>query len=211
MQTLVNEIATYICSMEEMLDSFEKKGFCLFHQLLPKESLALIRQELETIKRSENWKKAGIGKSDEKKVDESQRGDFIHWIDPNDLMPATALYFEKMDEVIQLLNRTFYLGIRDRECHYTEYPVGTFYKRHVDRHRSQSSRIVSMVFYLNENWTANDGGQLMVYHEDGTEDCILPEEGLLAVFLSEKEHEVLPTKRVRQSITGWMLNEERLV
>ncbi|MEN9347926.1 MAG: hypothetical protein RLZZ77_1437 [Bacteroidota bacterium] len=211
MQTLVNGIPNYLCSMEEMLDSFEKKGFCLFHQLLPKEDLAMIRQELEAIKNSEQWKKAGIGKMDELKVDSSQRGDFIHWIDPHSLAPATSRYFEKMDEIIQLLNRSFYLGIRDSECHYTEYPVGTFYKRHVDRHRHQSSRIVSMVFYLNENWTEADGGQLMVYHEDGSEDCILPQEGLLAVFLSEKEHEVLPTHRVRQSITGWMLNEVRLV
>ena len=197
--------------MEEMLDSFEKKGFCLFPQLLSQEILAEIRKELEAKKLSENWKKAGIGKLEELKIDQSQRGDFIHWIDPNQLEPATSCYFEKMDEIIQLLNRSFYLGIRDRECHYTEYPEGTFYKRHVDRHRNESSRIVSMVFYLNQNWKEDDGGQLMVYHEDGTSDCILPQEGLLAVFLSEKEHEVLPTKRVRQSITGWMLNDMRLV
>jgi Rps23 Pro-64 3,4-dihydroxylase Tpa1-like proline 4-hydroxylase len=32
--------------------------------------------------------------------------------------------------------------------------------------------------------------------------------GTLALFLSEKEHEVLTTQRDRMSITGWMLNEK---
>jgi len=86
--------------------------------------------------------------------------------------------------VIQALNRNFYLGIRDYECHYTEYPEGTFYKKHVDRHKSGSARVVSFVLYLNSDWKATDGGQLRIYGEDECYEDILPEAGKLALFLS---------------------------
>jgi SM-20-related protein len=196
---------------EEHLQHFEEKGFLLLPDFLNSEETALVRLELEDLKSQKALVAAGIGRKEGYTVDTSQRGDFIHWIDPANLSPGTAVYFERMDALITALNRAFYLGIRDRECHYTEYPVGTFYKRHVDRHRASSSRIVSMVFYLNENWTEADGGELMIYQESGESKRVLPSAGLLAVFLSEKEHEVLPTQRVRQSITGWMLNDSRLL
>jgi SM-20-related protein len=193
------------------LHLFETKGYLLLPEFLSISETAAIREELLRVKESHALVAAGIGKKEGFQVDASQRGDSIRWIDQHTLAPATAVYFERMDALISQLNRTFYLGIRDRECHYTEYPVGSFYKRHVDRHRGESPRVVSMVFYLNEQWEEHHGGELMLYHNDGSITRIFPTAGTLAVFLSEKEHEVLPTGRLRQSITGWMLNELRLI
>ena len=186
---------------------FEQEGFVVFEKLIDRETTQQIRTELLGLIEVDQFKKAGIGKHENFKLDHSQRGDFIHWIDRTDALPATTLFLERLQELVIQLNRNFYLGIRDFECHYTQYPEGTFYKRHVDRHKTGSSRIVSFVLYLNEHWTIHDGGQLRIYQPDGSFHDVQPEAGSLAIFLSEKEHEVLPTKRVRNSITGWLLSE----
>lgn len=193
--------------MEEFLDSVEHKGFYVFDSFLSQAEATGVLAELKQHQSEAAFKKAGIGKQDNFQIDKKERGDFIQWIDRATAQPVTASFLTKLDDVIQSLNRNFYLGIRDYECHYTEYPEGTFYKKHVDRHKTGSARVVSFVLYLNSDWKEADGGQLRIYGEDENYEDILPEAGKLALFLSEKEHEVLPTMRIRNSITGWMLNE----
>lgn len=195
--------------MDEFLQHFEQNGYFVFDQFVDETTTNGVLSELSALRTADEFKKAGIGKQDQFVVDQNERGDFIRWIDSNNAAPHTAHFLEKLNEIILLLNRNFYLGVRDYECHYTQYPVGTFYKKHVDRHKTGSARIVSFVFYLNEGWTEADGGQLRIFDGDAYSD-VLPAAGRLAMFLSEKEHEVLPTYRVRNSITGWMLNEERI-
>ncbi len=195
--------------MEDFLDNFEKNGYHVFDSFVENQKVSQVLNELNILRHAEQFKKAGIGKQDNFQIDNSERGDFISWIDKRDTQPATHHFLEQLDEVISQLNRNFYLGIRDYECHYTQYPVGTFYKKHVDKHKAGSARIVSFVFYLNEDWQETDGGQLRIFDRESYAD-VLPSAGRLAIFLSEKEHEVLPTNRVRNSITGWMLNEERM-
>jgi SM-20-related protein len=195
--------------MDEFLHHFEQKGYYVFDAFVNETTTKGVLSELSELRAADEFKMAGIGKQDQFMVNQNERGDFIRWIDRNTAAPHTTLFLEKLEEIILQLNRNFYLGIRDFECHYTQYPVGTFYKKHVDRHKTGSARIVSFVFYLNEGWTETDGGQLRIFSEDSHYD-VLPAAGRLAMFLSEKEHEVLPTQRVRNSITGWMLNEVRI-
>lgn len=190
------------------LNQFEQDGFVVIHDFMSADELASLREELQARQESGAMKKAGVGKNESFQIQESTRGDFISWINPEEATEAMAAYISKVNELVQLLNRNFYLGIRDYEMHLTSYPAGTFYKRHTDRHKTGSSRIVSFLLYLNEQWLPSDGGELCIYEEDKTVASILPQGGTLALFLSEKEHEVLPTKRERSSITGWMLNEK---
>jgi SM-20-related protein len=63
------------------------------------------------------------------------------------------------------------------------------------------------VFYLNADWQEGNGGELVIYNGESGVSIIQPELGTLVLFLSEIEHEVLPTHRDRKSVTGWMLNE----
>lgn len=193
--------------MEYNLDLLADKGYYIFESFLDVEMTAAIVQEIEEIKATEGLKKAGIGKEQNFQIDSNQRGDSIRWIDPETASPATKNYLDKLRSLITALNRNFYLGIKDFECHYTEYPEGTFYNRHSDRHKTGSARKVSFVFYLNSDWKPEYGGQLRIYHEDETFVDVQPTAGTLAIFLSEKEHEVLTTNRPRKSITGWMLDE----
>lgn len=199
-----------ISAMNEWIEAFEKNGFYEWPNFLDQSSAQAIRLEIENLEAQERFKQAGIGKDANAHINNSQRSDFIHWIDHRHPNQAASVFIEKLQELITQLNRNFYLGIRDFECHYTHYPPGSFYKRHVDRHKSGSSRIVSFVFYLNQEWIDTDGGQLCIYAESQTVATINPQMGTLALFLSEKEHEVLVTQRDRMSITGWMLNEKIL-
>ncbi|MFN5622210.1 MAG: 2OG-Fe(II) oxygenase [Flavobacteriales bacterium] len=191
----------------DLLNAFEKEGFYEWKNFLDESTANAVREELLDTELQQGFKQAAIGKQESTQVNSSQRTDYIHWIASDSALPHTAAVFQMLQEVISELNRNFYLGIRDFECHYTHYPPGSFYKRHVDRHRTGSSRIVSFVLYLNTEWQTNDGGELIIYENEREAAVIRPELGTLAIFLSEKEHEVLITHRDRMSITGWMLTE----
>ncbi|WP_370298268.1 2OG-Fe(II) oxygenase, partial [Pontibacterium sp.] len=83
---------------------------------------------------------------------------------------------------------------------------GAFYKRHVDAFRGEANRVLTMVVYLNPDWTADDGGELVLYTSDTDQEGIkvVPAMGTVVVFLSEEfPHEVLPAYRDRFSIAGW--------
>ena len=188
-------------------DDFEKEGFVVIDDFLPQPILTALRAELERRKEQGKLSEAHVGRGAEKVRDPLTRGDFISWIDPVQDAEVVQLYVQKVTEVMAQLNRWFYLGLRDFEAHLTEYPEGSFYTRHTDRHRSGSSRRVSFLLYLNDHWKAGDGGELRIYRTDQTHVDVSPVNGRFALFLSEMEHEVLPTKVVRRSVTGWMLTD----
>jgi SM-20-related protein len=61
-----------------------------------------------------------------------------------------------------------------------------------------------MVSYLNQNWLEDEGGQLVVYHEEEVMK-ILPTNQKAIFFQSDVlEHEVVVATRPRMSITGWL-------
>ena len=156
--------------------------------------------------REERLKKAGIGK-ETKQINEGIRGDFIHWIDKTDAAAPIKKYTDKLDALRLFLNQTLYLSLKDYEVHLAMYPPGSFYKRHLDQFKSDDHRKLSVILYLNQDWKESYGGQLRMYLENKTLDC-LPIAGRLVCFRSDRiEHEVLPATRERKSITGWMLDQ----
>jgi len=146
---------------------------------------------------------AGVGRGDGLQVREGVRGDRIQWLEPGQ-SPASDQYLQCLDALRQALNQGLYLGLEDFEGHFALYPPGAFYQKHVDRFRDDDRRTVSVVFYLNPDWQAEQGGALRLYLEDGRTQDVLPQAGTLAVFLSaDLPHEVLPASRERLSLTGW--------
>jgi SM-20-related protein len=157
------------------------------------------------------FKKAAVGKGDQKQVRAEIRSDEVLWMDPTALSPLQVVFWEKIEELKQVLNRRCFLGLKSFEGHFARYPVGSFYKRHLDQFHAVPHRIVTVILYLNDSWTEADGGQLRMYfpQEDGSErlEDVLPVGGRLVVFLSEEiPHEVMPTQKERISITGWLRN-----
>ncbi|MFN8700389.1 MAG: 2OG-Fe(II) oxygenase [Flavobacteriales bacterium] len=189
---------------ESHLDSFEKAGFAVLDEFMSESDALALRDFIFNQAVSGLLRKAGIGRQHDFAIEESRRGDFIQWIDSGKAPEAAFRFLEKIDALRVALNRSFFLGLQDFETHYTWYPPETRYEKHVDRHRSGSSRRVSFVFYLNPGWVPDHGGELQLYEQSGKLTRIEPLFSRLAVFLSEMEHEVLLTRHDRLSITGWM-------
>ena len=171
---------------------------------------ALLKEQTDLLNQGQ-FTKAAVGKGDQKQVRTEIRSDEVLWMDPTALSPLQAIFWEKVEELKQVLNRRCFLGLKSFEGHFARYPIGSFYKRHVDQFHAVPHRIVTVILYLNDSWTEADGGQLRIYfpQEDGSErvEDVLPLGGRLVVFLSEEiPHEVLPTHKERISITGWLRN-----
>jgi SM-20-related protein len=113
-----------------------------------------------------------------------------------------------MEAVRVNLNRALYLGLFEFEAHFAVYAPGAFYRAHLDNFRGTSARIVTAILYLNEDWQTVDGGQLRLYttgEEGGEYVDLLPEAGQWILFDSARFwHEVLPARRERFSLTGWL-------
>ncbi len=157
----------------------------------------------------DQFKKAAIGNGGNTLIERAIRGDFILWIDERVAETPEQLFFTRVNDLANYLNKTCFLGIMYREFHYALYPEGTFYKRHLDTFQNDDRRKLSMVCYLNEsNWQPEDGGELVLYlNENGNElsKKIQPLSGRMVIFESQVlEHEVKPAKRDRLSITGWL-------
>jgi SM-20-related protein len=155
-----------------------------------------------------HMKKAGIGKQSDFRINESIRGDYIRWIDKAAATPSLQLYISRLTEMMKFINRSLFLSLKDFELHMTVYPSGAYYKRHLDQFKPGDHRKLSVICYLNNDWSEDFGGQLRMYLKSGIVD-VLPVAGRLVIFRSDMiEHEVLPSKKERLSITGWMLDQE---
>ena len=138
---------------------------------------------------------------------EDIRGDSTCWLIEPLLAPERELLVA-LEELRLQLNREAYLGLFELELHYAVYPPGAGYARHVDRPRGDNptgdQRRVSLVLYLNEQWSPADGGHLRVFTDEERYRDIAPVGGRLVLFLTERrEHAVMPTRRPRLSLTGW--------
>jgi SM-20-related protein len=128
----------------------------------------------------------------------------IHWLDRKHENQFENTFFDLMDAFVIYLNESCYAGIKDYEFHYTLYPIGSFYKKHLDQFQNNDSRQFSMIMYLNLNWRKEDGGELRIHHANHDQN-ISPTNGKIVFFRSsELEHEVLITNKARLSITGWL-------
>ena len=187
--------------LEKIVQDLELTGFC--H--LPE---ALTSEELRTISPlfAAPFVPAKVGKANALQRVEEIRGDLTHWLDPAQPPGELAAFMKFLNEIMETLNEQFYLGLKDFECHLATYPIGSFYKKHLDRFEKDSSRSISFIFYLHEEWTNKDGGELILYnHSNEVLEMILPRPGSMVIFLSEKfPHEVKPSLRERRSLTGWM-------
>ena len=188
-----------------LFDALYAQGYAVVPHFLPEFLRDALYTEACTLYHNQSMYQASIGQGPNNQVAIDIRGDFIHWL--NGSTPAQKTFFKLMHAYQQHLNRIFYLGINNYEAHFALYPKGRYYKRHWDNFHGRGNRIVTTVFYLNPQWHAEWGGQLRLYAQDEQTvlEEITPQPGLLATFISsEIPHEVLPTRRPRISIAGWL-------
>ena len=194
-------------SFEGIADGLAEHGYAIADNFITDDQVQQILNLKEFKTGLEHFKKAGIGKQQAHQINESVRGDYIHWIDKNTAPSSLTVYLEKLQKLIEYLNASLYLSLKDYELHMTVYPPGSYYKRHLDQFNRDDHRKISVICYLNDSWKENDGGQLRMYLTQKTLD-VLPIAGRLVCFRSDQiEHEVLAATRARLSVTGWILDQ----
>lgn len=181
------------------------QGWCVMPDFVDTALLHALAAESELLWQARNFREARIGTGRTLAQDAEIRGDFILWLDNAALTPAQQGYTAQLDALRQTLNRQIFLGAFDTELHLARYPAGARYHKHLDRHAGSQARLLSCILYLNQDWVEEDGGQLRLYLEPTRTLDVLPRGGTLVTFLSgDYYHEVLPARRARLSITGWM-------
>ena len=188
---------------DNIVDDLVEHGISVRENGVPGFVVKALCQGVEALP-ARQFKKAGIGRAQDYQTKHAIRGDSICWIEGTSEEGATWLAWCEALRVH--INRTLFMGLFSFESHFACYEPGKFYKRHVDAFKGQGNRVLSLVAYLNDDWTSEDGGELVLYADEsdliGTR--VLPTKGTFVVFLSEQfPHEVLPAARSRHSVAGW--------
>lgn len=178
-------------------------GVATRDQFLPSEQIRALVECARLRRERGDFGAARIGSDETLQRREEIRGDSTCWIVPPLLAPEVPLLAE-FERLRLELNIQAMLGLFELELHYAWYPPGAGYARHVDQPLGRSQRQVSVVLYLNENWTPGAGGELRLFGAEEQYRDIEPVAGRLVCFLTPgREHEVLPTSSDRLSISGW--------
>ncbi len=181
-----------------------EQGWWVGRDALDRELVDELRADLQELMEADRLHRAGIGREQDYHLDRDIRSDRVFWLTRR--RPAQARFLERMEQLRLSLNRELFLGLFEFEAHYAHYPPGGLYQKHLDSFRGAANRIVSAVTYLTESWQPGDGGELVVYSEDGetVSATIEPRAGTFVMFLSEEiPHEVLTSRTDRTSIAGW--------
>ncbi|WP_246180446.1 2OG-Fe(II) oxygenase [Marinobacter changyiensis] len=198
--------------MAQVCNDLTEYGWANFSvfEYLPSELIMELKAEVELLHHNGIMKEAGTGRGADHSRDRSIRRDRIAWLKGD--TAAQVSLFRFFERVRVDLNRLLFLGLNRFEAHYASYEPGDFYRQHIDSFKGRRSRIVSVVFYLNDQWQAQDGGALRLYNRDSPDEIcgtVLPEAGKMVLFMSEEiPHEVLTAQRTRYSVACWFRQDE---
>lgn len=181
-----------------------ERGYCVMDKALPESICQHLYQRVFNLPTSA-FKDMGVGRGNQLHIDKTYRSDKSHWLMGEH--PAEQAYLTWMESLRLEVNQHLFMGLLDYEAHIAHYAPQSFYKRHLDAFKGASNRQLTTVFYLNPDWQAEHGGELLMYQDENSSQPfqhILPEMGRLVVFLSDQfPHEVLAAHQDRYSIAGW--------
>ena len=187
-----------------LINSFVDNNVGIAKNFLSENLSNSLRQNIQQLQEQGQMKYAGIGNDAIADATQQMRGDKIYWMDKKNNNVHEEEFLNRVEDFIDHLNRTCYTGINDYEFHYAVYGQGSAYKKHTDQFKTDNNRKFSLICYLNDDWVAADGGQLVVY-QNGEAQTISPNAQKAVFFKSdEMEHEVLLANKPRMSITGWL-------
>lgn len=188
---------------ERIAADLETQGYTILPDALPESLRASLLNYLAGLE-TRRFRAATIGRGQEQMRNRFVRRDRIHWIDEGN--PHSRDWQDWTQSLRLYLNRRLFLGLFSFESHFSFYQPGDFYKKHFDAFVGQSNRVLSLVTYLNRGWEPDQGGELVLYANEGDEPLlkVQPAFGTLVLFLStEFPHEVLPVRRERFAVAGW--------
>jgi len=189
-------------ALDSIVDSLQQRGVAVADGLLPCALWKRLAQRAKEAFARGKFRPARIGALRQR--DAAIRGDCIAWWPDAPEDAAEQAYLRWIEALRRKVNERFFLGAFSFEAHYARYAPGARYRRHNDCLRGSDARALTVICYLNEHWQPDCGGALRLYLPDGTQD-VLPKGGRIVTFFSaEIEHEVLPARRERWSLTGWL-------
>lgn len=191
--------ADFNLTLEHVLDHIHQDGYGVIDNAIDENLIELLLTDC--LGQQALFQLAGIGRQLDKQLNPTIRSDKTKWFEHDNLIQQH--YLALMEQLRTAINRHFFLGLFDYECHYATYHHGDFYKKHFDAFKGRSNRVFTTVLYLN---TPKQGGELVIYQPKSKDvlATIAPKAGTLVVFESERfAHEVLPAVDIRHSIAGW--------
>src|SRR5690606_41905736 len=194
---------------ETIINDLLQQNYSVIDNFFSEDQVILLRHSLLDKYREDCFRKAAVGSKFDEQILTEVRGDFVLWMEEGSANDTERLFFDKINSMVNYLNKTCFLGILHKEFHYAVYPKGTYYKRHLDTFQNDDRRKLSLVCYLNDiDWKTENGGELVIYSNGAGVDPLVihPLPGRVVIFESQiLEHEV---KQVlaseRYSITGWL-------
>ena len=191
---------------KRIIESIATRGLYVGASVIDAALVNALRGRLQLLHARQRLVAAQVGRAARRSSTTELRGDSIAWFNQDALDPAEARAMVLINALREDLNKAFYIGAMDTECHYARYPPGGFYKTHLDRFGDHDLRVVSLVFYLNAHWRDHEGGELLIHDQCGNViERVLPRSGTMVAFLSAQfPHEVLPATRPRLALSGWM-------
>lgn len=190
-------------NVDQILDDLDQHGFSIVDDAYSSEYQHAVSQEC--LSHLNKFRNAAIQNG----VVNNIRSDHILWLQPE--FQISHLHIQTLQQFSQILNRAFYLGIKDVEAHFACYHAGEFYTLHRDNPQDKNGRMISSVYYLHEQWQADWGGELRLQDKHGQWHIIQPKPNRMALFQSDLLHEVLISKQQRLSITAWLRSDTSLL
>lgn len=192
---------------ERIAQQLAERSYAIVDHFIPADDCELLRNHIQQLQTENTLRLAGTGSAHLYQKSREVRGDLIQWIDRQKLPSPVLFALQPLLQLPHLLAKPLRAPLRDIEIHFTYYPIGRHYVKHLDVHQTNNHRLLSAILYLNDNWQEHDGGALRIYTHTTDYVDVSPISGRLVLFASHAlEHEVLPTNRPRLSITGWLLN-----
>ncbi|NNH86745.1 2OG-Fe(II) oxygenase [Acinetobacter terrae] len=183
-------------NVDQIVEDLDQQGFTIIDNAYPQDYVLALAEECTS--NLNHFRDAAIQSGVVSKI----RSDHILWI--SDELEIAQHHIEILKEISQLLNRNFYLGIKEVEAHFACYNAGEYYALHRDNPQGKNGRIISTVYYLHEDWQDNWGGELHLEDKNGQWHTIPPKPNRIAMFQSDLLHEVIKAKHQRLSITAWL-------
>lgn len=200
------------------LEELTSNGYVVIENFLPETLQESLRNDVRNLRDKAKFKIAKIGQDATNTLNTNIRVAETCFVGRNKLndLPdeARSSLYDVLDQIRQDLPQP--LDVNLSEFLYAYYPSGGFYRRHRDAIPGSASmlRKFSLLIYLNQDWTEQDGGMLRIHMDSGGDELpagerpnyldIPPNGGTLVLFHSDKlPHEVLNTESERIAIVGW--------
>jgi SM-20-related protein len=200
------------------LEELGSKGFVIIEDFLPVSFQESLRQDVQNLRDQDKFKVAKIGQDSTNTLNTNIRVAETCFLGRNKLddVPDSSRsnLYDVLDQIRKDLPQP--LDVNISEFLYAYYPSGGFYRRHRDAIAGSASmlRNYSLLMYLNQDWSDEDGGKLRMHFDSGGDELppgerpdfldVAPKGGTLVLFHSDQvPHEVLDTESERVAIVGW--------